>query len=193
MMEGVEDSDILGMEKNPDELHHEDRRHFREVVKWVDVGYGDGGVTLGVQMASMWIDGQHLEVPLIRGNRSCGDHNVWADNSGRHSWKYRILPHAGDWRSGTAFRTGWDLNNPLAASVAAGGGAGKLPAAPVSFACPDLDNVVLSVMKPANDGSGDVVLRLYETTGKAGTVAIECFAPPKSAREANMLEEPGRS
>jgi alpha-mannosidase len=191
MMEGVEDSNILGMEKNPDELHHEDRRHFREVVKWVDVGYGDGGVTLGVQMASMWIDSQHLEVPLIRGNRSCGDHNVWADNSGRRAWKFRLLPHPGDWRSAAAFRTGWDLNNPLAASIATAAGSGRLPAGPVSFACPDQDNVVLSVVKPANDGSGDVVLRYYETTGKAGTVAIECFAPPKSAREANLLEQPG--
>ncbi|HET6487194.1 MAG TPA: glycosyl hydrolase-related protein [Spirochaetia bacterium] len=191
MMEGVADSVILGMEKKPDELRYEDRRHFREVVKWVDVGYADCGVTLAVQLPNMWIDDSLLEVPLIRSNRSCGDHNVWADNSGRQVWKFRLNPHAGDWRSGKAYRTGWDLNNPLAARVTGPSASGALRAEPASFFRVSQDNVVLSVAKPANDGSGDVILRYCEMEGKKGTVEIECLKTPRTAHEADLLERPG--
>jgi hypothetical protein len=63
MMEGIDDAVILGMEANPDELAAADRRHFREIVTWVDVGYGDSGITVAVKLPNMWIDGNLLEIP----------------------------------------------------------------------------------------------------------------------------------
>ncbi len=215
MMDGIEDLVILGMESNPDELAAEDRRHFRNAVAWADVGYGAWGVTVAMRQPGLWIDEALLEIPLVRGNRSCGDPTVWPDNSGRRSWSFRLLPHTGDWRSAKAWRAGWELNNPvvvrtLAAtdgSVVAGGSSARdgsaasagsvvtgVPAAgpvmPSSFFRVGQDNVVITAVKAAEDGSADVILRYYEAEGNAGTVSIECCRPVAEAAETDMLEQP---
>ena len=197
MMDGIEDSVILGMESNPDELAAEDRRHFREAVAWVDVGYRAYGVTVAVMQPGLWIDGALLEIPLVRSNRSCGDPTVWPDNSGRRSWSFRLLPHTGDWRSARGWRTGWELNSPvvvraLAAAdrseAKAGSSAG--PVMPSSFFRVGQDNVVITAVKAADDGTTDVILRYYEAEGTAGTVSIECCRPVVEAAETDLLEQP---
>lgn len=188
IMAGISDAAILGMEANPDELSAEDRRHFREIVQWIDVGYREWGVTVAVKLPNMWIDANLLEIPLVRGSASCGDPTVWPDNSGRRSWRLRLLSHDGDWRAARAWRTGWEFNSPIVARALASADGSALFSAPrsaphstdsatmpSSFFRIAQDNVVVTALKTADDGSGDAILRYYEANGTAGTVTIECF------------------
>ena len=54
----------------------------------------------------------------------------------------------------------------------------------------DVRGALISVMKPADDGSGDIVVRLWETRGAstAGTMSIS--RPSGVVVQCNALEEP---
>jgi len=78
-------------------------------------------------------------------------------------------------------RSGYDLNVP--ATVRRGdGGTGSL------FAL-DAPNVIIETVKPAEDGSGDVIVRLYEAMRTATTCALACSLPAKRVTTVNMLEQ----
>lgn len=53
-------------------------------------------------------------------------------------------------------------------------------------------NVLLETMKPAEDGSGDLVLRLYEAAGAAVEAEVTVDLTVREAYECNMLEEKKR-
>lgn len=53
----------------------------------------------------------------------------------------------------------------------------------------DAPNVVMETVKPAEDGSGDLVLRLYESKRTATRCALTTSLPFRSAAQTNMLEE----
>ena len=61
------------------------------------------------------------------------DVNVRWDQPGPVQFRYSLRSHAGDWQEGRADEFGWDVMNPLLATVAAGKQQGSLPAAPHSF------------------------------------------------------------
>ena len=52
--------------------------------------------------------------------------------------------------------------------------------------------MLFSCLKPAADGSGDLVLRFYEPFGKRTRATIE-FAAPVAVGKADMLERPLRT
>ncbi len=55
----------------------------------------------------------------------------------------------------------------------------------------DAPNVILDTLKPADDGSGDLILRLYES-GKADTVfTLSTDLPVRSVRRCSPLEDAG--
>jgi alpha-mannosidase len=64
---------------------------------------------------------------------------------------------------------------------------GKLP--PTQSLVELSDNVILSALKIAEDGSG-VILRYYEPNGSAGRGTVKFFKAPKAARAVNLLEQP---
>ena len=49
---------------------------------------------------------------------------------------------------------------------------------------------VLDTVKPAEDGKGDLVLRIYDSKKAAGRAVLKTSLPVKSAFITNMLEEP---
>ena len=55
----------------------------------------------------------------------------------------------------------------------------------------DAPNVIVETVKPAEDGSGDVVLRLYESmrTATRCTLTLSDLLPTGKATCTNMLEE----
>ncbi len=195
MMEGIADDAILGMGRaRHDEMQAEDRRHFREVKEWVDVGYSGCGVCVGTRWPTFWIDGSLLEIPLIRCQRSCGDHNHWPLNPGRHTWQFRIAPHEGDWRAGRAYRTGWEFAHPsLVGPVSRPGAAAcapTIPAGGASVFSVEADNAVVSAIKPAYDGSDACVVRLFEAEGRPAQARLGFARDIAEAAEVNLLEEP---
>ncbi len=102
---------------------------------------------------------------------------------------FALFPHRGDWHVGEVPTAGLSFNlQPLA--VAGKPHPGELPprgsflslGGPVLFSC----------LKPAADGSGDLVLRLYEPFGKRARATIE-FAAPMAVEEVDMMERPLRT
>ena len=52
----------------------------------------------------------------------------------------------------------------------------------------DAPNVVIETVKPAEDGSDDIVVRLYESKRASTRCTLSTTLPAKSAAETDMLE-----
>ncbi len=97
---------------------------------------------------------------------------------------FALLPHWGDWRIGEVPAAGLAFNLPLLVATTEPHPGKLLPqglflslGGPVLFSC----------LKPAADGSGDLVLRLYEPFGEGARATIE-FSAPVAVGEADMME-----
>ncbi|HXV01062.1 MAG TPA: glycoside hydrolase family 38 C-terminal domain-containing protein [Caulobacteraceae bacterium] len=96
---------------------------------------------------------------------------------------YALLPHTGDWIEGGVLAEAEDLNRPLFHRAFTG------PEAARSFLEIGGANLALAALKPAEDGDG-LILRLYESAGGRGPMAIR---PPEGWRvagEVSLLEDP---
>jgi len=117
----------------------------------------------------------------------------WPDphaDEGHHEFTYALYPHAGTWRDAETVRQGYDLNYPLL-SFATTNHQGILPGSR-SFLTISAENVVLTALKKAEDGS-DLVVRFYEACGKPVDVRLQFSSTVDSAADANLLEVPGGS
>ncbi len=126
-----------------------------------------------------------LYTPGVRGNyRDQGTQDL-----GKHEMVYAFASHPGDWRSGGWNSSPWQaarLNQPIAAFVVPKheGALGKT----VSLVTCDNPNVMVTAVKKA-EGSGDVIVRLRELTGKpAQGVHITLAGAAVSAAEVDGQE-----
>jgi alpha-mannosidase len=81
---------------------------------------------------------------------------------GTHEFRFAIVPFAGHWTESTVLQDAQELNSPLRllrCASAAPTGAGQ------SLFSLAGETVVLSSVKSATDGSGELILRMYETAG----------------------------
>ncbi|MDP3179627.1 MAG: glycoside hydrolase family 38 C-terminal domain-containing protein, partial [Spirochaetaceae bacterium] len=104
---------------------------------------------------------------------------------GSHEFTYAIFPWTGAFADSGLVREGYGLNCPPAANPASGG------APELSFFAIDDPAVILETVKTADDGSGDVVLRLYESLGSVARCAIDTAFPVALALATDMLERGG--
>ena len=63
-------------------------------------------------------------------------------------------------------------------------------AAPFSMMSVDAPNVVIDTVKAAEDGSGDVIVRLYESKHAACDAQLSIHLPVASVAVCDMLENP---
>lgn len=108
-------------------------------------------------------------------------------DQGRHQIRYALLPHVGDWRQAGVPRRGHEFNNPVLA-LPVGDHSGALPKRG-EFLRVEPANLVVTALKPAEDGRG-VIVRVYNSTGVGGPVTLTCGWPVQRATECNLLEEP---
>jgi len=102
---------------------------------------------------------------------------------GRQAFTYAFYAWQGSFAESPVVRRGYELNHPV---TVVPGAAGQR-----SLFSVDAENVIIETVKPAEDGSGDLVLRLYE----AKRTATRCtLHTPPIARvlETDMLEREGR-
>jgi alpha-mannosidase len=96
---------------------------------------------------------------------------------------YSLLPHLGDWVAGGVLAEAEDLNRPLFHRPLAGA-----PDASRTLLRTRGPNLALGALKPAEDGDG-LILRLYESAGGRGPIAVE---PPEgwaATGEVSVLED----
>ena len=94
---------------------------------------------------------------------------AWMEQ-GQHTLRYVVRPHAGSWQTAGTPRLAEMLNMPLLAQ-AESRHAGRLPAQ-AQFLAVDATNVMVTVLKQAEDGAG-LIIRAQETSGQQTTAALK--------------------
>ena len=122
------------------------------------------------------MNGNALQLTLLR-SAACPE--MRADN-GSHRFTYAFTAWEGDFMGSPVVREAYDLNVPM---IAAPGSCEGFSAFGV-----DAANVFIDTVKPAEDGSGDIVLRLYEAKRADTACALTVNLPAKRAWMCDMLE-----
>jgi alpha-mannosidase len=128
------------------------------------------------------VSGSQMRLTLLR----CPSNPDPRPDYGIHQLIYSLVPHAGDWRQGETVRRAYELNTPLIVRPTSAH-AGTRPRA-WSFLSLGPGNLVLSVVKRAEDGDG-VIVRLYEATGERCRGELAFAAPVARAEQTTLVEE----
>jgi alpha-mannosidase len=126
----------------------------------VDVTDGEIGLTALRSPPYAW----HIPQPLPED----GDYEVM--DQGVQRFTYRLLPHAGDWREAGTPRAAAELDQRPVALLESFHD-GPMPQHRSFADVRDAGNVVVTVLKRAEDGGGHIV-RGYETGGEPGSATI---------------------
>jgi|Deesub1362A_J573_1020465.scaffolds.fasta_scaffold00449_38 alpha-mannosidase len=102
-----------------------------------------------------------------------------------YTFRYSLYPHEGDWRGAKSYKHGFEFNYDLVAM--------QLPRAKKfrvkrSFLKLEPDNIVMTALKPSEDGEG-VILRFYEASGEETDARLVLFKKPEKAVKTNLIEE----
>ncbi len=89
---------------------------------------------------------------------------------GRQSFHYSLLPHTGGWEDAHTVQRAADLNARPVALIGTFHPAGTLPPSE-AFVTAEPENVIVSVLKMAEDGEA-LILRAYETTQRQASAVI---------------------
>jgi alpha-mannosidase len=170
---------------------------------WVDLSGPGGGVALlNDGKYSFAVDGSVDGRPVLAMTCVRSPVYAWHDprrldddgvyeylDQGIQKFRYRLQPHAGDWRSAGVVRQAAVLNQPVTPLIECFH-RGPLPEQQsfVAVEGPDADQVVLSVLKKDEDDNGAVVVRGYETSGREASVTI---ALPFLGRSVETVFRPG--
>jgi alpha-mannosidase len=101
-----------------------------------------------------------------------------------HHFTYALQPHAGTWREAGTIESARDLNVPFHVRLTDGN-----PVAGRSFLAIGEEGITLEAVKRAEDGTGDIVVRLVERRGRNVTVTLPCLGQATSAHECDLLEQ----
>ena len=150
--------------------------------KWADLSEGGYGVSLLNDCKyGHDIKDSVMRLTLLKSSTSP---NVDADRE-IHNFIYSIYPHAGDWKTADVEGMAYNLNCPFYTKVEPAHD-GSLPAE-FSFVRLDCDNVMIEVVKKAED-SDDTIVRLYEYKNKRTSVRLTCCKPLVYAAECDLME-----
>ncbi|MBR6219012.1 MAG: alpha-mannosidase [Clostridia bacterium] len=122
------------------------------------------------------MNGSALQLTLLRA-AACPE--MRADN-GSHRFTYAFTAWEGDFMDSPVVREAYALNVPM---QVAGGTCDGFSAFEV-----DAPNVFIDTVKPAEDGSGDLVLRLYEAKRADTACALKLNVPVKRVWTCDLLE-----
>lgn len=122
------------------------------------------------------MNGNALQLTLLR---AAASPEMRADN-GEHSFTYAFTAWEGSFLNSPVVREAYDLNVPLQTAKGSC----------TSFSAFDLDaeNIFIDTVKPAEDGSGDIILRLYEAKRADITCRLKIQIPVQTVSLCDMLE-----
>ena len=122
-------------------------------------------------------DGATIGLTLMRASMAPEFH---ADQ-GEHHMTYALYAWDGAFADCGVVEQGLDLNQPVSVLP------GSLEA--FSLASVDKDNIIIDTVKPAEDGSGDMILRLYEAMNADTGFTLTLGTPITSAAQVDLMEE----
>jgi alpha-mannosidase len=147
--------------------------------KWTALAEeGRGAAVLNNCKYGVSVEGNSINLTLLRSPLApdmTADRGVQEFAYAFQCWNNAAFRDAG------IVQSGYDFNVP--ATVQPG------DAGTASLFAVDAPNVIIETVKPAEDGSGDVIVRLYETMRTATTCTLTCALPAKRVAVVNMLEE----
>ena len=121
--------------------------------------------------------GETISLTLLRSPQAP---DMTADQ-GLQEFTYAFYAWNGSFAESELVREGYDLNIPV---TTASGAAGER-----SLFAIDAPNIIIETVKPAEDGSADIVLRLYEAKRMATRCTLSTSLPIRQALATNMLEQ----
>ena len=127
------------------------------------------------------MNGNALQLTLLR---AAASPEMRADN-GEHTFTYAFTAWEGSLMDSPAVREASDLNVPLQVAP------GHCPG--FSAFRVDAENVFIDTVKPAEDGSGDIILRLYEAKRADTACHVALNLPAASVCLCDLLENAGES
>jgi len=152
--------------------------------KWIDLSGSNYGVSLLNDCKYGFdINNNVMRATLLR----CSNRPDRILDKGMNEMTYSIYPHKGDWKSAGTVRKGYELNEPLIARVETPH-TGSLSSSR-SYISISQPNLVVTAFKQAEDDNS-LILRFYETEGKACNATVTVNMPAKAVVETDMLERP---
>jgi len=157
-------------------------RYEVPAIRWADLSDGEYGVSLLNESKYGYdVKDNVIRLTLLRSPLSP---DPMADR-GKHRFSYALYPHKGDWREGDTVQRGLEFNSPLL-TLFLDPHPGELPPS-FSFFKASPSNIILATLKKAEDRES-LILRLYESEGKASEAAIKLFRKPKKVYELDLME-----
>jgi len=126
------------------------------------------------------VEGNSINLTLLRAPLAP---DMTADK-GLHEFTYAFYCENGPFTHSGVIQQAYELNVPVTSS--------KGFAETASLLSLDVGNVIVETVKPAEDGSGDLVLRLYEAVHNTTQCSLTIGIPFRKAFETNMLEGNGK-
>jgi len=102
-----------------------------------------------------------------------------------HEFTYSIYPHQGNWKAANTVNMAYSLNCPVYSKVEEAH-SGRLPTQ-ISLISTDCINVVVEVVKKAEDGKG-MIVRMYESYNRRSAVSLRTFKDINSIWECDLME-----
>lgn len=171
--------------------------HPRSIQNWISVSDNNIGVTFSSSVA-VWdyqdptdqpLSSPLMQPVLLASRRSCHGLGPWYLQAGDHFYQLSMTSHRPGWRNGRHF--GVAANDPL--TIVFNPAESPRPSLPEqkSFFSVSAENVALSTMKKCEDDD-NVVIRLYENSGKNVSASFRFVTPLQAAQNTNIIEEGGR-
>jgi len=149
--------------------------------KWTALAEeGCGAAVLNDCKYGVNVEGNTINLTLLRSPLMP---DMTADK-GVQEFTYALYVWSGALADSGIVRQAYDLNVPVTAARGNGGTR--------SLFSLDAPNVVIETVKPAEDGSRDVVVRVYEAMRTRTTCTLATALSVKTAEETNMLEADGK-
>ncbi len=139
---------------------------------------GRGAAVLNDCKYGINVVGNTLNLTLLRATLAP---DMVADK-GMQEFVYAFLPWDGSLADSPVVREAYALNVPV---LSATGAAGER-----SLFTLDAPDVLIDTVKPAEDGSGDIIVRLYESKRTATACTLRTTLPVARVQATNMLEVP---
>ncbi|MGN0995636.1 MAG: alpha-mannosidase [Candidatus Ventricola sp.] len=139
---------------------------------------GRGAAVLNDSKYGVSMLGDEIALTLLRAAASPDP----AADQGAHHFVYSYYLWDGAFADCGVVREGYELNVPV--TVCEG------TAAPFSMLSVDAPNVIIDTVKAAEDGSGDVIIRLYESKHASCEACLDVRLPFASVSACDMLESP---